>query len=151
MKEDFIQQKTNHAFAGLVDAFNYNTLLGLVVLSKYRYYQSYVLSNVLWKWRCFLRIDWFSSYYSEAETMQIMQKKPPTNPSWVECHHRGLRKYLIAGTEFYILSCPPPTGPASSCGISPDNETSVKAIGQWSKRGFQETRVIDKSKRQQNS
>lgn len=79
--------------------------------------------------------------------MQIMQKKP----YWVEYHHCGLRKYLIAGIEFYILSCPPPTGPASSCSIFPDNETSVEAIGQLSKRGFQETRVIDKSKRQQNS
>lgn len=84
--------------------------------------------------------------------MQIMQKKThQKQPYWVEYHHHGLRKYLIAGIEFHILSCPPPTRPASSCSISPDNKTSVKAIGQLSKRGFQETQVIDKNKRPQNS
>lgn len=62
-------------------------------------------------------------------------KKNP-QPSWVAYCHHGPRKHLIAGTEFCVLSCPPPTGPASSCSITPDNETSVKATGQSSKRGF---------------
>lgn len=64
--------------------------------------------------------------------MQIIQKPP----HWVEYHHCGLRKYLIAVTECYIFSCQPPAEPTSSCSISPDNETSVKAIGQLSKKRF---------------
>lgn len=47
MKEDFIQQKTNHYFAGMADVFNFNRLLGTVVLSKHRYCQYYVHLNVL--------------------------------------------------------------------------------------------------------
>lgn len=47
MKEDFIQQKTNQYFVGMIGIFNYNTLSGMVVLSKDGYSQFYVLLNVL--------------------------------------------------------------------------------------------------------
>lgn len=58
-----------HYFKGMVNILNYNT----VVSSKFRYH--YVCLNALWKQRPFLRIDWFSSYYIEAESTQVKKEK----------------------------------------------------------------------------
>lgn len=80
------------------------------------------------------------------------QTKKKKKNHWFECHRCGLRKHLIAWIEFYNLGCPPPTGPASSCSISPDHKTLLKnLIGQSSERVFQETWDRDKNEKQNSS
>lgn len=86
---------------------------------------------------------------AKQKLCKLCQKKK--KKYWFECHRRGLRKHLIACIEFYNLGCPPPTGPASSCRISPDHKTLLKAIGQSSERVFQETWDRDKNEKQNSS
>lgn len=59
--------------------------------------------------------------------MQIMQKKKTKPNLWVENHHCELRKYLIADTEFCLLSCPPPAGLTSSSSYLPRQQNLSKS------------------------